>query len=1017
MAKALDGRVLKSYHRRLRLSQEALEIFARIRSSQPARRVRASGGNVPVWYPSPKMEWIIQAESHTVEFARLLELERDHKVFEYYDQPPTFELAYLDRGGRQRTSPHTADYFVFREGSAGWEECKPLSKLQELAQTKSTRYVFDTEQGKWRCPAGEAYAAKYGLTYDVWVAEEINWTIQENWLYLEEYYQDLKQLSVPEQALTLLHQLVDETPGIHLGDLRKVLEQAHFDRSLVPLPSGHAADLINIALAWGLLYVDQATYRLSDQNIRQVPVYRDQRTALAAPEQAREEDDLCPEANPVELVTEAPVQFDGKTWHIKLVGNTEIILMGEQDETTTFPTKIFEKLVREGKITGTQYRKRSNLSTEGSERLELAGPEALAVAVTRDHLLHPEAYPVQEYTQALATCSPSGRTKRRWKLQFREAEATDGSGFVGLLPKYQKCGRPPIASEDLALVEQAITTKFDTVTQAPGRGAYGEYLLLAEANNRKSIPQSTFYGYLQKHKDKYEQVLVREGERAAYPFKDYHRPKERQRNYNGQSAWQESDIDHKLIDLILVDTESSETDKPIVLGTCWMTALVLRQSRRMPAYVFSFDPPSYRSCMMVLRLCVKRYGRLPASTTIDGGPEFHSTYFETFLARYRIRKQQRPAHEPRYGTLQERLGLTLDIEFVDHLLGNTQANRKPRTKTKKTDPNNLAVWTLPEFAKQVRKWEETVYDVSEHPGLNGLSPRQAYERSMEQDGARQHKLIPYDEAFLMMTFPTTRTGKAKIQAGSGVRINYIDYWCEAMRPHIGKIVPVRYDPFNRQVAYAFINKRWRKCLSTIHEFEGCTEKEMQLIAEGVRQREKTLHKRERVEIKQKALAKLRREADAKQKELLQAQRRKDRETKRTYAILEGSDGASATAEHPLPPERPASQHPKTSGGEPKQAKTTAGKAPAQEKSLQTRIISKRFGDCVYEPAGRGGPRSATSKAARADQGQWATMVSSGLVAARKSSAPVVLRKRLHPISCPHGTGEHGSAGASLPTRE
>jgi putative transposase len=183
-----------------------------------------------------------------------------------------------------------------------------------------------------------------------------------------------------------------------------------------------------------------------------------------------------------------------------------------------------------------------------------------------------------------------------------------------------------------------------------------------------------------------------------------------------------------------------------------------------------------------------------------------------------------------------------------------------------------------------------------------------------------------------MSFPSTRTGKAKIQAGSGVRINYIDYWCEGMRAHIGETVSVRYDPFNRQVAYAFINKRWRKCLSTIHEFEGCTEKEMQLIAEGVRQRERVLHRRERVEIKQKTLARFRREAAAKQKELLQAQRRKDRETKRTYAFLEGSDGASATVEHPLPPEHPASKHAKTPVAEPKQAKTTSRKAPPQEES-------------------------------------------------------------------------------------
>src|SRR6266567_182780 len=91
------------------------------------------------------------------------------------------------------------------------------------------------------------------------------------------------------------------------------------------------------------------------------------------------------------------------------------------------------------------------------------------------------------------------------------------------------------------------------------------------------------------------------------------------------------------------------------LGKCWLTLLILAFPRRIAAFSLTFDPPSYRSCMMTLRLCVKRYGRLPTALVVDGGPEFQSVYLEQLLALYQVRKQQRPAAEPRYGAPQERL--------------------------------------------------------------------------------------------------------------------------------------------------------------------------------------------------------------------------------------------------------------------------------------------------------------------------------------------------------------------------
>src|SRR6202035_1147849 len=71
-----------------------------------------------------------------------------------------------------------------------------------------------------------------------------------------------------------------------------------------------------------------------------------------------------------------------------------------------------------------------------------------------------------------------------------------------------------------------------------------------------------------------------------------------------------------------------------VLGRPWATFATDAYSRRLLGCYLTFDPPSYRSCMMVLRACVRRHQRFPQSIVVDGGPEFQSTYFESLVARY-----------------------------------------------------------------------------------------------------------------------------------------------------------------------------------------------------------------------------------------------------------------------------------------------------------------------------------------------------------------------------------------------
>ena len=91
----------------------------------------------------------------------------------------------------------------------------------------------------------------------------------------------------------------------------------------------------------------------------------------------------------------------------------------------------------------------------------------------------------------------------------------------------------------------------------------------------------------------------------------------------------------------------------------------------------------------------------------------------------------------------------------------------------------------------------------------------------------------------MLTLPTTPKGTAKLMPGRGVKINHIYYWCEAFRNFAGECqaVPVRYDPFDVGIAYAFANKQWLQCHSEYYAvLKGRSQREVMLASSEMHQR-------------------------------------------------------------------------------------------------------------------------------------------------------------------------------------
>ena len=775
-----------------KIPAETKAYIERIRSSQPVRKVRSRASNVSGRYPSRKMGRTIQFESHHVELYGIYEMEYDDDVLEYYDQPIRIQLQYRARSGRKTTQWHTPDFFVIRQNKSGFEEWKPVTALETLKVTMPERYQHEPSGG-WRCPPGISAAQTHGVFYRIRTNAEVHPLVTQNLKFLQDFWIHMYEVS-PEQEAQVLT-LVTTAPGITVRQLTS---------ACTDLP----VDVLWAMLTDHRLFTDLSASSLMQWD--QVRLFRSQDEA----EKARESAESLP--TPIPLF--ARLSFDGRLWEAEKQGD-RVVLRPEVGPALTLSTTHLQQLLDTGAAALVGEDAPSQLSEEAKTVLFRAGPTALAAATQRLSTIL--AYLRSE------SVSVTKRSVQNWLRSYREAERAYGCGSLGLLDKSARRGNrvSRVDSASKQILETTLRTHYVS-PQAKRRSAvYALYREECVKQHVSPVSQATFYRECALFTTP-EVTTARHGKRAAYPDQPRFFYLDQTTPRHGERPFAIAHLDHTELDIVLV---SSITGKP--LAKPYATFLTDAYSRRLLAVQVSYEPPSYRSVMMVFRLCVQRYGRLPQEIVVDHGPEFGSVYFEALLAQCFVTKLERPPLQPHFGSVIERIFGTTTSEFLNQLRGNTQASKVPRQMTRDVDPKRLAVWTLERFAARLNEYIYEVYDVMEHPALF-MSPREAYEQGMELAGARSHRVIAYSEAFLMQTRPTTRTGKAKIYRGRGITVNGLQYWHERMMASdvAGQTVPVRFEPYDMGVAYAYIGGQWLECIADAYaQVHGRSEKEWNLI--------------------------------------------------------------------------------------------------------------------------------------------------------------------------------------------
>jgi len=300
--------------------------------------------------------------------AGIYEMEHDSSVREYYDQPAPIKLTYKTTTGRELGVWHTPDFFVIRDGEAGWEEWKTEEELQRLTSKCPNRYS-PKAPASWDCPPGRAHAEPLGLYYRVRSSAEIDWTFQRNIQFLDDYLR-ADQLTIPARSCEMARATAGAISGIHLDEL-------------LHLTGEHiSADTVFSMIAANILYVDLYAAPLAEPS--RVLVYSAPEAASVAKLGTSDGPNISP---PITFRNGNTLIWDTRIWKVINAGDTSVGILSEDGNLVELPRKALEDLAYRKKIALAPDELKKMARARVFERLSLASEDDLRTANSRSELV------------------------------------------------------------------------------------------------------------------------------------------------------------------------------------------------------------------------------------------------------------------------------------------------------------------------------------------------------------------------------------------------------------------------------------------------------------------------------------------------------------------------------------------------------------------------------------------------------------------------------------------------------
>ena len=755
---------------RLNIPTAGRNIVKEAVKSAPVRAVASHGSNVITVYQSWKMLCEIRTESRNFEFPAGVEHEHNHNVLAYYPQSCRIKFEFIDDQGEIHQIDHIPDFLVITEKELTLEEWKSEAKLEGLARKQPWRYKQDSE-GNWYSPCIENWLGERGIRYRIRSEASISRHRLENTMFIEDYLHPSAEACPVDVAARIKETLAQEAV-LYLAELYEKAECRPDD--------------VFKLIADGLLIADFDGASLAEPN--RFRVFRDH--AVRDFENARH---AKPAREPVSGVFDLQVgqrlKYNHVPYTVSLVGQHQVVLTDEKGSPIEVMIGTLSALA--GNLV--QETKNEADIQPSAESLSDFTEDELRTAITRQCGISTKMLP--------------GRTLRRLLKKVTLARAAGTDELVALIPRTRDRGNRSsrLTLEQNNLIDQVIREEHLSSRSPNKRSCYRKLLDLAA---QKGIKAPSYPTLINRIKALPQSVSdrARQGKRVAYQNADFITVLYAETPIHGSRPFQYVHMDHTQLDIELVCSRTGKN-----LGRPWLSLAIDAFTRRILGFYLSFDPPSYRSNMMLLRDIVRRHHRLPQMIVVDNGADFRCENFELFAKLMGIHLRYRPAGQPRFGAVLERLFGSLHSEYIHNLAGNTKATKVIRQTTGKFLPSRLAEWHLEALFYGIQYWAMEYYDQHDHPALD-LTPREAFARGMAQSGERNHRIVTLSKDFMILTCPfVDRRGSRKVDRQRGIKVNdRYYYWCPEFKdPKIaGQRVPVRYDPWDASTVYVQINKRW-----------------------------------------------------------------------------------------------------------------------------------------------------------------------------------------------------------------
>ncbi len=792
----------------LNLPDEARKLIRFARTESPVRQVTSSNGNSIISFFSKKMGGRhLELESRTVEAPPATLYEDDKGCLEFWPQPFCIDLVIRDKNGKVTTRiRHYPDYLIIRADAVYVHEWRKEDRLLRLAAEGDQFYKDDN--GRWHYRSVEEYFGSIGMMYELHSSLELPREYILNVSFLEDY-QSPDCPPLPEEIEASLLQLITKRGSIPFLELI----QDH----------GYTADNIFKAVVKKAVFVDLYYDRLDAT--ADLIIHRDMSLAKAHRIIKTDRTPPLPIPGMGRLSAGARVTFDGKHFEVLLVGSGKVLLRGNDGKNISLPLEDVEALYHKDdfEISGSQNVGRNlvkSLADLSYEQIDNAN-NRLAIINGEDSAETPI------------------RTIQNWKSRIDDNMSAVEKLIVLADRNRDKGNRTPRLPEEVeTLAEETIRTFFNTPDYRTAIATWHKYQVVCE--EKGVVPMS--YETFTKRVKTTGSTKDREGKRKDYQeasiplFLDYEFP------VNGVRPHEVCYVDHTILNLANVGPEGTELGKPT-----WTLATDGNTTQARAMYL-SFDPPSAKVVLMVLRDYVRRHKRLPKVLVVDGGKEFRSKELAWFCRIYGIDLRHRPPGMPRGGSPVERAIGATETEVIAQMKGNTRIMKNARMVTKTVNPFPRAEWTLTATYGALQDYLFEIRDTRIHPTL-GCTPREYEAMKMTETGQRDHVLVKFDENIMLMTCPHTKRIKHKIDRQRGVWADNRHYWHDDFRTARKDEleVEVRVEPWCANVVYVYFRGHWIAAITrNINPFAGRTRREVELALRAERRLAKANANRDRL---------------------------------------------------------------------------------------------------------------------------------------------------------------------------